>query len=132
MQRVHLNSKIRITNQNVFNVTTVSDNQWHHFVLRSGEDTSTFLFPSVFVCDFACFITFTPLTFNDSYLLLMFLYYLFCLVVLTHFRLHFFAFGSTVECLFCYIVFLSFLLLLFFLKARCKLCYSSSYINKMS
>lgn len=70
------------------------------------------LFLPVFFCVLSCsmFFFFFQFTCNDSYRLFAFLHFLYCLLVLTHFSLGFFVFGSTVQCLFCNIIFLNFLL----------------------
>ena len=63
--------------------------------------------PPFFSLDLTCFITSIPIICNDSYWLSGFLHFL-----LTHIRIDFLLSGLTVECLFCNIVLLSFLLLI--------------------
>ena len=79
---------------------------------------------------FACFIAFSPFNYNYSWWFSVFLHFLFFLHVLTHLRLDFFVFGSTVECLFCNLVLMSFLLFACF-QSTSNFIYCKLYIDEV-
>ena len=89
-----------------------------------------------FFCDIACFTVFFVLLALVYIVFLCFYIFRFAFLFLTHFKLSCLMFGLTVECLFCNIIFLSFLLLLvcqrtlktlFFKGAINKTCITLSY-----